>query len=116
MSVRTLIQVGIGLAQRRALAAPQVAALKKDGQRWVAPSLYLNLKEGQGTRSWLFRYRRNGINQWIGLGSVEEKSLSCPWGFGERRSLANGRIEASDVVLGLGPLRARADIGRECEP
>ena len=54
-----------------------MAALKKDGQHWVAPSLYLNLKEGQGTRSWLFRYRRqDGSNQWMGLGSVDEKTLS----------------------------------------
>ncbi len=107
-------QVGIGSASR-----PRCSSGGRPQEGWrarVAPSLYLNLKEGQGTRSWLFRYRRNGINQWIGLGSVEEKSLSCPWGFGERRSLANGRIEASDVVLGLGPPRARADIGRECEP
>ncbi|MBL8600048.1 MAG: integrase arm-type DNA-binding domain-containing protein [Devosia sp.] len=65
------------MAQRRALTAPQVVVLKKDGQHWVAPSLYLNIKGEQGTRSWLFRYRRkDGSNQWMGLGSVEEKSLS----------------------------------------
>ena len=76
MSVQTLTQVGTGLVQRRALTAPQVVALKRDGQHWVAPSLYLNIKEGQSTRSWLFRYRRNGTNQWMGLGSVEDKTLS----------------------------------------
>ena len=75
MSVRIPLRLD-RLAQRRALTAPQVVGLKTDGQHWVAPSLYLNIKEGQGTRSWLFRYRRNGTNQWMGLGSTEEKPLS----------------------------------------
>jgi integrase len=65
----------IGLAQARALTATQVNALTKEGVHWVAPSLYMQVRD-HGTRSWLFRYSRNGTNQWMGLGSTEEKPLS----------------------------------------
>jgi hypothetical protein len=61
----------IGLAQARALTATQVNALTKEGVHWVAPSLYMQVRD-HGTRSWLFRYSRNGTNQWMGLGSTEE--------------------------------------------
>ena len=64
------------MSARRSLTATQVAALKADGVHWCAPSLYLQIRAGQGTRSWLFRYSRNNQNQWLGLGSVEEKSFS----------------------------------------
>ncbi|HWA18350.1 MAG TPA: integrase arm-type DNA-binding domain-containing protein [Devosia sp.] len=60
---------------KRALTAAQVAALTDYDVHWVAPSLYLQIRP-QGTRSWLFRYSRNGKNQWMGLGSVRNKSLS----------------------------------------
>jgi integrase len=53
-----------------------VAAIKEDGVHWVAPSLYLQVRAGQGTRSWLFRYSRNDTNQWMGLGSVEDRSFT----------------------------------------
>jgi hypothetical protein len=62
------------MAARRALTTTQVTALTEHNVHWVAPSLYLQIRP-QGTRSWLFRYSRNGENQWMGLGSVEEKSL-----------------------------------------
>lgn len=61
---------------RRALTAAQVAAIKDENVHWVAPSLYLQVRPGQGTRSYLFRYSRDGKNQWMGLGSVDEKSFS----------------------------------------
>lgn len=60
---------------KRALTANQVAALTAHTVHWVAPSLYLQIRP-QGTRSWLFRYSRDGKNQWMGLGSVNDKSLS----------------------------------------
>ncbi|OJX47967.1 site-specific integrase [Devosia sp. 66-22] len=63
------------MAQARALTATQVNALTKEGVHWVAPSLYIQVRD-HGTRSWLFRYSRNGTNQWMGLGSTEEKPLS----------------------------------------
>ena len=60
---------------KRALTATQVAALSDHTVHWVAPSLYLQIRP-QGTRSWLFRYYRDGTNQWMGLGSVADKPLS----------------------------------------
>jgi hypothetical protein len=53
-----------------------VAPIKDDGVHWVARRLYMRVRAGQGTRSWLFRYRRNDINQWMGLGSVEDKPFT----------------------------------------
>ncbi|MBI4923072.1 MAG: integrase arm-type DNA-binding domain-containing protein [Devosia nanyangense] len=50
-------------------------AISKDGVHWVAPSLYMQVRD-HGTRSWLFRYSRGGTNQWMGLGSTDEKPLS----------------------------------------
>src|ERR1700712_55780 len=64
------------MSARRSLTATQVAAIKDDGVHWVAPSLYMQIRAGQGTRSWLFRYSWNDINQWMGLGSVEEKPFT----------------------------------------
>lgn len=63
------------MSQQRALTAAQVTALKDHGVHWVAPSLYLQIRP-QGTRSWLFRYSRNGENQWMGLGALADKSLT----------------------------------------
>jgi hypothetical protein len=64
------------MSARRSLTAAKVAAIKDDGVHWVAPSLYMQVREAQGTRSWLFRYSRNGKNQWMGLESVEEKPFT----------------------------------------
>src|SRR3569623_1130472 len=60
----------------RSMTAAQVNAIRDDGVHRVAPSLYLQVRAGQGTRSWLFRYSRNNTNQWMGLGSVEDKPFS----------------------------------------
>jgi len=64
------------MSARRSLTATQVAAIRDDGVHWVAPSLYMQVRTGQGTRSWLFRYSRNDTNQWMGLGSVEDKPFT----------------------------------------
>lgn len=58
------------------MTAAQVNAIRDDGVHRVAPSLYLQVRAGQGTSSWLFRYSRNNTNQWMGLGSVEDKSFT----------------------------------------
>ena len=60
---------------KRALTATQVAALSDHTVHWVAPSLYLQIRP-QGTRSWLFRYSRDGENQWMGLGALADKPLT----------------------------------------
>lgn len=60
---------------RRALTAREVSALSREGVPWVAPSLDLQIRP-QGTRSWLFRYNRDGRNQRIGLGALAGKPLS----------------------------------------
>lgn len=52
---------------KRALSTSQVDALKAVGNHWVAPSLYLQIRP-QGSRSWLFRYERDGKTRWLGLG------------------------------------------------
>lgn len=54
---------------KRPLSASQVAALKATGNHWIAPSLYLQIRP-QGTRSWLFRYERDGRTHWVGLGAA----------------------------------------------
>jgi integrase len=61
---------------KRALTAAQVAALDKHGVHWIAPSLYMQIRP-QGTRSWLFRFGKNGQNQWLGMGAVADKPLSA---------------------------------------
>jgi hypothetical protein len=46
---------------KRALTAAQVAALEEFGVHRIVPSLYIQIRP-QGTRSWLFRYGRDGHN------------------------------------------------------
>ena len=59
------------MSARRSLTASAVASIKDDGVHWAAPSLYLQVRQGQGTRSWLFRYSRDGENQWMGIGAAQ---------------------------------------------
>lgn len=62
-------------AAPRSFTAAQVAAVKKDGLTRVAPNLYIQVRE-QGTRSWMFRYSKNGENKWMGLGAVADKPFT----------------------------------------
>ena len=74
MSVLTSARVD-RLSQSRALTVNQVNAISKGGVHWVAPSLYMQIRD-HGTRSCLFRCSRGGTNQWMGLGSTDEKPVS----------------------------------------
>lgn len=62
------------MARVRALSAREVEAIKKPGVHWVAPSLYLQVRD-DGTRSFLFRYMRHGKAHWHGLGPVRDVTL-----------------------------------------
>ena len=48
--------------------------LKKPGRYADGGSLYLNVSN-TGSKSWLFRYKRDGVGHWMGLGSVSTFSL-----------------------------------------
>jgi|GEM_PF-5230330 len=85
------------MSARRTLTATQVAGIKQDGVHWVAPSLYMQVRSGQGTRSWLFRYSRNDTNQWMGLGSTGDKRF-CFTG----RFHYGSRNDCVKAVLALG--------------
>lgn len=61
---------------KRALSAAQVASIKADGRHPVAPSLYLNVRAATGSRSWLFRYERQGKCHWLGLGGAADVPLT----------------------------------------
>jgi integrase len=66
------------------LTAKQVAALRAPGKHRVSRNLYLQAIE-TGARTWLFRYERNSVAHWHGLGSYDlvslaearEKALAC---------------------------------------
>ena len=62
------------MARVRALSVREVEAIKKTGVHWIAPSLYLQVRD-DGTRSWLLRYMRNGKTHWHGLGPVRDVPL-----------------------------------------
>ena len=55
---------------------------KKSGVHWVAPSLYLQVRD-DGTRSWLFRYMLQAKPYWHGLGPA------CDAGLQEAREKAD---------------------------
>jgi integrase len=59
----------------RDLTTRELAGLTRIGQHRVSPSLYLQITPS-GTRSWLFRYQRNGKPRWLGLGPVDLVSLA----------------------------------------
>jgi hypothetical protein len=92
------------MAQRRALTGAQVTALRDEGVHWVAPSLYLQIRP-QGTRSWLFRYSRDGQNQWMGLGAFADKGL------GEARDEA--AVLRAEVRRGKDPMGDREAVAAE---
>jgi len=55
------------------MSSSEVAAIlatAKPGQHRVDKSLYLQVRE-HGSRSWLFRYKRNGRSHWLGLGPLD---------------------------------------------
>lgn len=83
---------------KRALSAQQVAALSDNGTHRVDNQLYLQIRE-QGTRSWVFRYSRNGKTHWIGLGRASDVPLS--------RAKELAVVERAKLVNGGSPIEER---------
>lgn len=119
------------MSARSLPTAAQVAAVKDDGVHWVAPSLYLQVRAAQGTRSWLFSHSRNDTNQWMGLGSSRRSPSPKRETTLLRSALKNtslykigaGRSEPSYETLALGALgidqlktcKKQTDITRTCQ-
>lgn len=85
---------------RRALTAAEVAEITKDGNHRIDRGLYLAIRKGGKSRSWLFRYSRNGRAHWLGLGPARLFGLTE----------AKRKAVAAEKLLhdGIDPLGARA--------
>jgi integrase len=59
---------------KRLPSAREIAAITKRGRHAVGHGLYLQVSEWN-TRSWIFRYTRDGVQRHMGLGSVEYVTL-----------------------------------------
>jgi integrase len=75
----------------RPRTAREVAALKAPGTHRVDRNLYVQITES-GTRSWLFRYTRDGVAHGMGLGPLDLVSLAeaRDKALDARRQLLNG--------------------------
>lgn len=60
----------------KTLTAAQAKALDRDGNHKVDRNLYLQIRGGNRSRSWLFRYSRGGKPHWLGLGSAADITLT----------------------------------------
>ena len=87
------------------LTALQVARLKKPGYHADGAGLYLSIK-ASGAKSWIFRYRRDGREREMGLGSANTFTLAEA----RERAMEQRKI----LVAGRDPLATRreAQIGR----
>ncbi|MBL8578350.1 MAG: tyrosine-type recombinase/integrase [Mesorhizobium sp.] len=59
---------------RRALSQREVDAVTKTGLTWADDNLYVQRRD-DGTRSWVFRYERDGRVRSLGLGALARVSL-----------------------------------------
>lgn len=84
----------------RALTAAEVSELATDGNHRVDRGLYLAIRKDGKSRSWLFRYSRNGKAHWLGLGPARLFSLTD----------AKRKAVTAEKMLhdGVDPLGARA--------
>lgn len=86
----------------RDLTAAQVAALKKEGTHRVSHSLYLQIRGGN--RSWLFRYRFRKKPKWMSFGPADLLTLT------EARNRA---VAARKMLLDGRDPRAERDAERQ---
>jgi len=89
------------MPKRRALSAKEVDAITKNGLTWVDDNLYLQVRP-DGTRSWIFRYERNGKVRSMGLGPCSRVSLTDARRMaGEHRvALWNGADPVAEKCVG----------------
>ncbi|MBB6012366.1 integrase [Aquamicrobium lusatiense] len=83
----------------KSLTAREVEALTMDGLHRVDHGLYLQIRRGGATRSWLLRYRFKGRPTWMGLGPARVLTLTEA----KRRALASQRL----ILDGIDPAKAR---------
>ena len=72
---------------KNVVAASEIAKMNEPGRYRVAERLYLQITP-TGVRSWIFRYKRNGIERQKGLGPLRTVSL------GEAKTLARQHSKA----------------------
>lgn len=82
------------------LTALQVTRLKKPGYHADGAGLYLSIK-ASGAKSWIFRYRRDGREREMGLGSVNTFTLAEA----RERAMQQRKI----LAAGLDPLGTRRE-------
>jgi integrase len=84
---------------RRLVTAREVAAITKRGRHAVGHGLYLQVSEWN-TRSWIFRYTRDGVQRHMGLGSAEYVTLA------QARQKAF-ELRQAMILNGVDPLASR---------
>ena len=106
------------IAMKRLMSARAVAMLTKPGRYAVGHGAYLQISQWK-TRSWVFRYLRNGKARHVGMGSTEYVTLSeaRERAFEYRRLLARGG-DPLDTKRGIKleqqRTEARSKTFREC--
>ena len=83
----------------KSLSATEVASIAKDGEYRVDRNLYLQVRDGGQTRSWLLRYRFRGRLRRMGLGSARLFTLTEI-----RRKVLTAQKQLAD---GIDPLAAK---------
>jgi len=84
----------------KALSAAEVARIKKPGKHSVGDGAYLQVAAG-GTRSWLFRYERDGKGHWMGLGPCALLTLA--------EARAKARDARRQLLDGADPLATKRE-------
>jgi len=94
---------------KRPMSARAVAALTEPGRYAVGHGAYLQISQWK-TRSWIFRYLRNGRARHVGMGSFEYVTLSeaRERAIEYRRMLANG-VDPLDTKRGVKLQQQRAE-------
>jgi integrase len=93
--------------KRRLPSAREVDALTEPGRYAVGHGVYLQISNPWHTRSWIFRYQRNGKARHMGLGSAEYITLA------QAREKAFA-LRQQMILNGVDPLEAKRGSRYEC--